>query len=327
MMKQRESGLPFDDFRNLVKSLPDANESAGTHTAEQFVENSPPANRVKSFCEWYSLWSGRSPVVHRPLMTLFCGTHQVTDKLDGSRDSDWLLESVSKVAEGGDVINRLCHQQDMGLKLFDLALQIPVADISQEAALDEKSCAGTIAFGMEAIAGGADLLAICAIENRLNVSVAAILSLMTGIDVAELVGSNAATPQFLDLTHQAMMRAKDHKSNPLEIMRRLGGRETAAICGAILAARTEHIPAVVGSYSGLAALVIMNALEPDAIAHCVFASKFENDALNSVLTRLGISVVLDAPISDVFGGDVCIATGILKSAFKHFPVADQATKS
>ena len=35
IMKQRESGLPFDDFRNLVRTLPSANQEAASHTSAQ----------------------------------------------------------------------------------------------------------------------------------------------------------------------------------------------------------------------------------------------------------------------------------------------------
>ena len=42
----------------------------------------------------------------------------------------------------------------------DEALEIPAGDITREAALDEVGCAATMAFGMEAVAGGIDLLCI-----------------------------------------------------------------------------------------------------------------------------------------------------------------------
>jgi len=327
-MKQRESGLPFDDFRNLVKSLPPANEDAVQHTAMQLAEHQSNSSKVRTLCEWYSRWSGRSPIVHRPLMTLFGGTHALTSKLDMGSNAAWLLDNVSEVAEGSNAINRLCHQQDMGLKLFDLALQVPVADISEEPGLDEKSCAGTIAFGMEAIAGGADLLAVCAIEQEVNSSVAAILSILCDQSVEALFAPiNQSAPELLPSTLQAVEQAKAHASNPLEVLRRLGGRETAAICGAILAARTEHIPTVVGGATGLAALAVLKALDERAVAHCVFASDFSNATFSDILSKLELTVVLDSSFSESFGADVTIATGVLKSAFKHFPVADQATRS
>ena len=121
-MKQRESGLPFDDFRNLIASLPAGNEDLAFHTKERFdAPLRSQTNPMANLCEWYSRWSGRSPVVHRPLLTLFAGTHQMVDRLDGGAQATKTLEAVTSVAEGRAVVNRLCQQHDLGLKLFDLA--------------------------------------------------------------------------------------------------------------------------------------------------------------------------------------------------------------
>src|SRR6202042_1924271 len=60
----------------------------------------------------------------------------------------------------GAAINQICKTFDLSLKVFELALDIPTGDITQEAALDEKACAATMAFGMEALSSGADLLCL-----------------------------------------------------------------------------------------------------------------------------------------------------------------------
>jgi nicotinate-nucleotide--dimethylbenzimidazole phosphoribosyltransferase len=57
-------------------------------------------------------------------------------------------------------VNQICKTFDLGLKVFELALEKPTKDITQEAAMAEADCAATMAYGMEAIAGGCDLLCI-----------------------------------------------------------------------------------------------------------------------------------------------------------------------
>ena len=58
-------------------------------------------------------------------------------------------------------------------------------------------------------------------------------------------------------------------SDPLEVLRRLGGREIAAIAGAILAARLQRIPVILDGYVTTAAAAILHACDPDAIDHCL----------------------------------------------------------
>ena len=259
-MQQRESGLPFDDIRNLVTNLPELDAEAANHTAGQLEGNESAFGEL---CKWYSACSGRSPSIHRPSATLFAGTHGVENALDGGTCSEQLLQEVTQISEGSAFINRLCHQHDVGLKVFDLALQIPVDDISVGPALDEKSCAGTIAFGMEAIAGGTDLLCVAALEVKPSLSCLSILSALGNVSLDDLVSIRDGQDESVALSlSNALNIVKGHTSNSLEVLRRLGGRETAAICGAMLAARSQHIPVIIDGYTAIAAALVLHRLEP-----------------------------------------------------------------
>ena len=65
---------------------------------------------------------------------------------------------LENFAAGGAAINQICAAYGLGFKVFDLALDMPTGDITEADAMDEKACVATMAFGMEAIAGGTDLL-------------------------------------------------------------------------------------------------------------------------------------------------------------------------
>jgi len=311
-MKQRESGLPFDDIRNLAKNLPELDGDALNHTASQLDGD---ASEFAELCKWYSACSGRSPSIHRPSVTLFAGTHALENALDGGASSDALLGKVTQISEGSAYINRLCHQHDVGLKVFDLALQIPVDDISSEAALDEKSCAGTIAFGMEAIAGGADLLCVAALEVKPTFSALALLSVLGGIPVDDLMKIRGTADDISkENLKSAISIAKGQENNSLEVLRRLGGRETAAICGAILAARSQHIPVVIDGYTALAAALVLYKLEPNALDHVKFAQAPKVSSVNTILEEIGLQKMLPSNLTDVPEEGLLIGAGILKSA-------------
>src|ERR1043165_7935515 len=67
---------------------------------------------------------------------------------------------VANFQGGGAAGNQICKTFDIGLKVFELALEKPTEDITQRAAMDEAACAATFAYGMEAVADNADLLCI-----------------------------------------------------------------------------------------------------------------------------------------------------------------------
>ncbi len=311
-MKQRESGLPFDDIRNLAKNLPELDGDALNHTAVQLEGDT---SAFAELCKWYSACSGRSPSIHRPAVTLFAGTHTLENIFDDGASSNELLAKVTQISEGSAYINRLCHQHDVGLKVFDLALQIPVDDISSEAALDEKSCAGTIAFGMEAIAGGADLLCVAALEVQPTFSALAILAVLGDVPVDDLLEIRGASDEASTANlNNAIGIASGQEGNSLEVLRRLGGRETAAICGAILAARSQHIPVLLDGYTALAAALVLHKLEPNVLDHVKFAQGPTKVAINTLLDKIRLQKIITTNLTAVPEEGLLVGAGVLKSA-------------
>src|SRR5690606_27482431 len=60
-------------------------------------------------------------------------------------------------------------------------------------------------------------------------------------------------------------------TDPLAILARLGGREIAAMLGALIAARQQNIPVIVDGFVATAAAAVAHAVNPEAIDHCLFA--------------------------------------------------------
>ena len=151
---------------------------------------------------------------------------------------------------------------------------IPTGDITEEAALSERDCAATMAFGMEAIAGGTDLLCIGEMGIGNTTIAAAINYALYGGSARDWVGPGTGSEgEMLERKIAAVEKAvalhSDHLDDPLEIMRRLGGREIAAMAGAILAARMERIPVLIDGYVATAAAAILKAANPSALDHCL----------------------------------------------------------
>ncbi|MFX8715945.1 nicotinate-nucleotide--dimethylbenzimidazole phosphoribosyltransferase, partial [Acinetobacter baumannii] len=58
-----------------------------------------------------------------------------------------------------------------------------------------------------------------------------------------------------------------HCTDPFETLRRLGGREIAAMAGAILAARMHRVPVLLDGFIASAAIAPLVAARPDFIDH------------------------------------------------------------
>ncbi len=157
------SGLPFDDFRTLLRDLPgpDSGAVAAARARDSELTKPPGAlGRLEEIAFWLAAWTGRPPAVTRPLVAIFAGNHGVAAQGITPFPPSVTAQMVENFAAGGAAINQICVTHDLGLKVFDLALDYPTGDITREAALSERDCAATMAFGMEAVAGGTDLLCI-----------------------------------------------------------------------------------------------------------------------------------------------------------------------
>ncbi|MFL5214459.1 MAG: nicotinate-nucleotide--dimethylbenzimidazole phosphoribosyltransferase, partial [Microvirga sp.] len=112
----------------------------------------------------------------------------------------------------------------------------------------------------------------------------------------------------------ALARHAGHLDEPLEVLRRLGGRDVAAIAGAIVAARLQRIPVVLDGYVATAAAAVLHALEPAAIDHCVAGHLSAEGAHQAVLDRLGKIPLLALGMRLGEGSGAALAVALIRAA-------------
>lgn len=315
------SALPFDDFRSLMSRLPAGDEAAGERVRAQFAKAEKPKDslgRLEDLAAWLATWSGRPPAVNRPLVAIFAGNHGVARHGISPQPVEATAQAVEMTAAGGAAINQICLAYDIGLKVFDLALHLPTEDMTQDAALDERGCAATMAFGMEAIAG-TDLLCIGDLGVGNSTVAAAVLAALYGGSGADWVGqgsgANAAmVSRKAKVVDAALALHRTHLKDPLEVLRRVGGREFAAIAGAIIAARMEKIPVILDGFAAIAAASVLQALNPRALEHCVVAQLSPEAGYGKAVEKLGMKPLLDLGIAHGEGTGAALAAGLVKAA-------------
>lgn len=317
------SALPFDDFRALLRDLPEANGFAGGRVRERIGQLGHPAEglgAIAGMAEWLATWSSKPPAVNRPLVALFAGNHGVVGQGVTALPMSATAAIVEHCAAGGAAVSQVCGANDLGLKVFDLALDVPTEDFSRDAALDERGCAATMAFGMEAVAGGFDLIALGAIGVGGDFVASAVFTALWGGSASDWIVESdpLRAGQQAGIVEAALaFHGAGNLRDPFEVLRRVGGREIAAIAGAIIAARTERIPVLLDGYAALSAAALLASVNPEAISHCRVASSLEGDVANRAVARLGLQPLLDLRISQpgVGGGMAAIAAKTAAQVF------------
>jgi nicotinate-nucleotide--dimethylbenzimidazole phosphoribosyltransferase len=222
------SGLPFDDFRALLAGLPPLDEQARHKVRDDFARMDKPENslgRLEDVAAWLAASTGRRPAVMRPVVAIFAGNHGIAHHAISPRPTSATQRSVELAAAGGAAVNQLCIAHDLGLKLYDLALDLPTADFTVEPALDERGCAATMAFGMEAVAGGVDLIALASIGVGGSTAAAAISAALFGGSGADWVGNGSGADAAMlarkaDIVDRGLALHAGHLDAPLELLRR-----------------------------------------------------------------------------------------------------------
>ncbi len=317
------AGAPFDDIRRLIAMMPGPDEAAVAAVRARDAQLTKPAGslgRLEYFAEFLAAWQGKpTPSVDRPLVCVFAGSHGIAERGVSAFPSDVNRQMLENFAAGGAAINQICASLGLGFKVFDLALDMPTADIVVEPAMDEKSCVATMAFGMEAIAGGTDLLCVGELGIGNTTVAAALYTALYGGPAERWVGRGTGVDdeglgRKIAAVEAAVERHRDHLHDPLEVLARLGGREIAAIAGSILAARLQNIPVILDGYVATSAAAILHALHPGAIDHCLAGHVSAEGAHQEVLERLGKVPILALGMRLGEGTGAALAAGIVKAA-------------
>ncbi len=322
-MPSDPASAPLDDFRALLGALPGPDLAARDAVRARDATLTKPQGslgRLEWIAEWLAAWQGRPrPHVGRPLVAVFATNHGVAAHGVSAFPQAVTQQMLQNFSAGGAAINQLCLAFDLGLKVYDLGIDQPSGDITEAPAMSEAECAATIAFGMEATAGGFDLLCLGEMGIGNTTVAAALYHALYGGRPEDWIGPGSGVGEAGLKRKAAAVAAAaachaGHLDNPLEALWRVGGREIAAMAGAIIAARVGRIPVIVDGYVATAAAAVLHRLRPDAIAHCLFAHVAAETAHGAVLERLGQQPLLDLGMRLGEGTGAAIAAALVRAA-------------
>lgn len=305
---------PFDDFRALLSALPPRDDFAISLVKKRINECRLPQGPIEEgglgqlaeFACWYAGWRGVLEPVQNAVLACFAGNNGILN------NGELIKNLVINAQSGGAPVSNICQLYNVGLRIYDLALDFPTMDISEDAAMDERGCAATMAFGMETIAGKVDLLCVAATKAELKPVESAVACALYG-GTPEDWGLPKNSPFYAKVA-QALERHAASFTDAFEILRCLGSREMAAMVGAILAARVEKIPVLLESYSALLSAAILHKLQPRAIEHCMIAQMPKTPRNLRLSQQLGLDCVLDLGLGGAFGGGAAIAASMVRAA-------------
>ena len=317
---------PFDDVRDLALQPSVGDEAC----AERVLEALRGMGRERDFgklgdaAAWLARHQQRFPPrIENATLAVFAGSHGLAAKgVTLSSDGD-TRKHVDALREGRAPLSSIAAQNNASIRVFELAIERPTPCISDGEAMSEQECAATIAYGFEALEGEPDCLAVAVVGAGIGTAAAAVACALYGGQSDYWVRPGPGTPSEMskarvDLVNQALAFHRGHLDDPLEILRRVGGRELAACVGAIIAAGRQGIPVVLDGFATTIAAGIVHALNAGAINHVLSAHATRRPAHEAALERIGLEPLMMMEFQTGGGLGSTTALGLLRTACAPF---------
>jgi len=301
---------PFLDLKNLLETLPDGDScahKAAVSATETLAKATGAGGDFAALYRWLATWQGNKVAkISEAHICLFAASH-----VHGMAVKD--LQTILDAATRGQApINKLCMDHGIGLRVLELALEIPLKSPTEGPLFDARDTMAGIAFGMEAAASGGDLLALGDLAYGTEVGSLAVITAVLG-KTPEHWGGDKIHTGYLALTKSALEANKGNSDTALDAMMSMGGREIATMVGGIIAARSQKIPVLLDGWAALAAATVLYSLNPKALDHCAAASA-ASDGQAQAWAAIGLNPIVKLDMDMGQGAGAAIAIGTLHSA-------------
>lgn len=311
----------LSQFRALLQALPRPDEVALQAAAARNGQLTKPPGalgRLEDLAIWYAGWRGTGrPVLERPQVIVFAGNHGVTALGVSAFPAEVTVQMVANFRAGGAAINQLARAFGARMDVYDLELDRPTADFTKAPAMTEAEVVAALARGWQAVDPASDLLVVGEMGIGNTTSAAAMACALFGGEAGEWTGRGTGVDdKGLSLKTRVVAEgvALHGDADPLEVLRCLGGREIAAMAGAIARAHQERIPVILDGFICTAAAASLALTAEGALDHCVAGHASAEAAHRALLSKLGKAPLLELGLRLGEGSGAALAIGVLKGA-------------
>jgi len=316
--------VPFttlDEFRNVLEQAlgPDMETLAAANDRNGQLTKPPGAlGRLEDLAIWYAGWRGDAkPRVQAPQVLIFAGNHGVCAQGVSAFPPEVTVQMVANFEHGGAAINQLCREFGATLTVQPLNLDTPTQDFTEKPAMTEAEVVSALATGWASVDSDSDLVVTGEMGIGNTTSAAAVAAAVLGGTADDWVGRGTGVDD------EGLLRKRDvvarglelhDVSDPLEALRCLGGRELAAMAGAIAAARHHRIPVILDGFICSAAAACLEKASAGALEHTVAGHLSGEGAHERLLKALDKRPLLSLGLRLGEGSGAALAIGVLKGA-------------
>ncbi len=292
----------LDDIRAFCRDLPGGDRRFADIAAQRQQNlTKPPGSlgRLEELAIWLAQWQCREkPRLDRVTIAVFAGNHGVASRGVSAYPPAVTAQMVANFAAGGAAINQIAKAAAAELRVVPIELERPTRDFTEAAAMSPEEYLAAVDAGYRTVPDDCDLLAVGEMGIANTTAAATLCAALlgggaarwagrgTGVDDDGLARKRAAIDAALNF-HRGIL------GDPLAVAAALGGRELAAITGAVLAARQQNVPVLLDGFVATSAVLPLAHLDAGALDHCRAGHVSAESGHRDLLRELKLSPLLD----------------------------------
>jgi nicotinate-nucleotide--dimethylbenzimidazole phosphoribosyltransferase len=311
------------EFRALLSAAPSLDTAAKAGAEERNGQLTKPPGalgRLEDLSIWYASWRANPrPSIENPQVIIFAGNHGVCARGVSAFPPEVTVQMVANFEHGGAAINQLSKAFGADMSVVSLSLDTPTADFTTAPAMTEDEVVDALVAGWIAVKDTSDLLVVGEMGIGNTTAAAAVAAALFGGDAADWTGRgtgvdddglNRKTAAVAD----GLALHADLIADPLEALRCLGGRELAAMAGAIARARSLRIPVILDGFICTASAAALECAVAGSLDHTVAGHVSAEGAHAKLLAHLNKAPLLNLGLRLGEGSGAALAIGVLKGA-------------
>ena len=290
-------------LHDLLRDLPtaDAASAAAVHErAAQILRPSGALAWLDELAEWIAGWQRTDrPRVERPVGLIFAADHGVAAaEAVSAYPVDVTAAMFDAYRHGRSTISAFARQVGATVVAVDVGIGNPTHDIRYAAALDAARFDEIVDVAVAAVERlDGDLLVVGEMGIGNTTPSAAISAALAGGETAAWVGrgtgvDDAGLHRKRVAVQQAVRRIAG-VTDPIEVLREVGGAELVAIAAAVVAARHRSLPVVLDGYVVTSSVLPLVMIDARALDHCIVGHCSAEPGHRRLLEKIGKRPLLD----------------------------------
>jgi nicotinate-nucleotide--dimethylbenzimidazole phosphoribosyltransferase len=279
------------------------------------------------------------PMPEPVTIAVFAGDHGVHAQGVSPWPQEVTTQMVGNFLAGGAVINAFGRQVGAEVIVIDIGVAGEVlpapglqtrkvaagtADMTQGPAMTQAQVLAAIDVGIEVardcVAAGSRLLVTGDMGIANTTASAALISVFTGLDVADVTGRGTGIDAPM-LAHKVSVIQTAIRTNqaspdndPLQALAAVGGFEHAGVVGYLLAAAALRTPVILDGVIACSAALVARAIAPAAADYWIAGHRSVEPGASAALAHLGLAPLVDLKMRLGEGSGAALAVPLVQAS-------------